>query len=153
MDKKCLKKGCEREIAFKCECGGDPIFMCKKHPSEHLSFGSNHQVVSLFIMPEDFESKLINDYLAITLTKIRKFKAETLKITQEIIDKTLESSRKLIENLESIESKFIQLFKSFKSLSEIYFEDFECFKKITEFKEDYVFNNLENVKNNLTLFL
>lgn len=150
MAKRCLKHNCDKEVAFLCECKGKPVFMCKKHPSEHLMSKGNHQIVGLLFKPEESESKIINENCACALSKIKAIKTQTIDNTKTIIEKLLEESGKLIKYLEDLEIRFSKLLKNNKNESECDFQDFECFKNVIECDENCLFEDLETLKKNLT---
>ncbi|OMJ84010.1 hypothetical protein SteCoe_14932 [Stentor coeruleus] len=150
MAKRCLKPACDKEVAFLCECKGKPIFMCKKHPSEHLMSKGNHQIVGLLFKPEDSELNTIIDNFACVISKIRSIKTQTIDNTKIIVEKLLNESENLMKYLEDLEVRFSKLLKNIKSESECDFQDFECFKNVYDCDEKCVFEDLEALKKGLT---
>lgn len=146
MAKRCLKHSCDKEVAFLCECKGKPIFMCKKHPSEHLMSKGNHQILGLLFKPEESESKIINENCACALSKIRAIKTQAIDNTKIIIEKLLEESGKLIKYLEDLEIRFSKLLKNNKNQNECDFQDFESFRNVIECDENCIFEDLEALK-------
>lgn len=152
MAKRCLKAGCDKEVSFVCECKGKPIFMCMKHPSEHLISKGNHQIVGLLYRPDSSEAKEICNKFPDVLSKIRKIKNQALEATKIIIEQTLNLSDKLIKDLEEIEYRFCKLFKNTKLNKEIDIQDAENFMNLAYYDGDYVFNDMETIKKDLTSF-
>lgn len=100
MSKKCLVENCQNDAAFSCQCSGKPVFMCTSHPSVHLLEKGNHQIISLLFKPNQEDADDLNYFLALALIKIKSIMDESLKVTQKIIQKTIEANDKFIKYFE-----------------------------------------------------
>ncbi|OMJ67995.1 hypothetical protein SteCoe_34683 [Stentor coeruleus] len=149
MVKRCLMPNCDRKVAFVCGCKGNPIFMCKKHPTDHLISKGNHDVVGLLYKPDDQETKEINKIFFDNLLKIRKIKDQTLENTKKIIEHTLQLSSKLLGYLGELENLYLNMYKNIKSHKEIDIQDVENFKNLADFDESFIFKNTEVILENL----
>lgn len=152
MVKRCVKSECNRKAAFVCKCKGKSIFMCKKHPAEHLMSKGNHEIMGLLYKPDDQEAKEIRDNFVDNLSKIRKIKNQTLDNTKKILEQTLKLSNELIAYLEDLENRFLTVYKNINSHKEIDIQDVEKFMNLSDCDENLIFDGMETIIKNLTSF-
>ncbi|CAG9332385.1 unnamed protein product [Blepharisma stoltei] len=118
---KCFMKGCIFIPRNKCECNNTTTLFCDLHALDHIKTPSKtgHAGLDLYFNPSKETKSITARKILILLADLRKFKAEFLHKSNEIVDFLLNSIQNTLIQLNKIEQDCKNMLQVVLSNSEI----------------------------------